>query len=154
MKRLFSIFVCLIVILSALSINTFAAEVKEESITYFEDGSYCISTITQAPNPMQPNYLAASAKTKTGTKTSKYYNSDNVLCFTVKVTGTFTYNGSTAKATAASYSYSIGNTAWHFSSGKATYSGATATATCVFRHTILTRTLTSSLTCSPTGVLS
>lgn len=154
MKRLFSVFVCLIVLFSVLQVNVLAAEINDESITYFEDGSYCVSTITEELNPLQPSYLTASFKTKTGTKTSKYYNSDNVLCFTVKVTGTFTYNGSTAKATAASYSYSIGNTAWHFSSGKATYSGATATATCVFRHTILKRTLTSSLTCSPTGVLS
>lgn len=155
MKKTVSILLSLALVLSLFPMHVFAADevpATNSTRTDFEDGSYCITTITEEESEMQ---TYATSSSKTGTKSSRFYNSNGELQFTVLVKGTFTYNGSTATATYANYGYSISNTDWTFSSGKASRSGATATAQCTFRLTALySKTLSVSLTCSPSGVLS
>jgi len=155
MKKVFSIVLCFVIIFSSFSIHVFANNsTAKTTVCYFGDGSYCISTITEELSLGQSKDAKATTQTKTATKTSSFYDSTGAFCFATKVTGTFSYNGTTATATSASYGYSLGDEGWWFSSGSASYSGATATATCKFRYLLITRTLSSSLTCSPTGVLS
>lgn len=157
MKKTISITLCFAILLSIFSMSVSAGNVEAEatinsSVTIFEDGSYCVTTISEDSSDIQP---CATSSTKTATKSSRYYNSAGELQFTVLVRGKFTYNGSTATATYANYGYSISDTSWTFSSGEASRSGATATAKCTFRLTLLySKTLSVSLTCSPTGVLS
>ncbi len=151
MKRMLIILVCinLIVSLFPTSVNAETPTNSESvAITYFEDGSYCITTITVVQHILD-------RATITGTKTNQYYDSNDVAQFSVSVKGTFTYDGTTATATTAYYSYQVFNSFWPFVSGNASCSGNTATASCTFALLgVLNRTLSVSLTCSPTGVLS
>ena len=66
----------------------------------------------------------------------------------------FYYDGVTALATGANYSYDIYDDNWSFVEGSATYFRATATATGSFKRALFPNSVTVSLTCSPNGVLS
>ena len=153
MKRVFAGLLCLILCCGLLAVPAAAGEAEPEesvSTTVFPDGSYCITTVSVLQ-------LQATGKraTITGTKSRDYYNSNGILQFSVIVKGTFTYDGTTATATNANCGYHIYDASWSFYNGFSSCSGATATATCTFSlsgggH----RTLSVSLTCSPTGTLS
>ena len=153
MKRIIVTILCAVLIFEAFCLSASAQEISESSVRIdYPDGSYCIQTIV-VERSNSPFFTAAS--TKAGTKSSRYYSASNVLQFTVTVRGTFSYNGTSATATSAQYGYSISDNAWSFVSGSASCSGATATATCKFRSSpTASKTLSVSLTCSPTGVLS
>ena len=117
----------------------------------FEDGSYFIMSISEET---QYN-VSRAVSTKTGTKTGRYYNASNELQFSVIVSGTFTYNGTTATATDSHCSYSITNTSWSFVSGHSYAEEDIAVATCTFRLNLAgNKTYSVILRCSPTGVLS
>ena len=96
----------------------------------------------------------AASGTVSGNKTRDYYNSSNQLVWSITVYGTFSFNGSSAEATDADYSYEVYSSDWSFVSGSASYSGATATASGRFKHGLLSTNATVSLTCSPSGKLS
>ena len=140
-------------VLWSFCFSAFAVENPPTVIrTDFPDGSYSIRTVVVVkiyPSSDGTRYSI------TGTAYQNYYNSNNVLQFTVSVKGTFTYNLENAYATSAQYKYSISNSAWSFVSGSASCSGATATASCTFHLANgPNKTLSVSLTCSPLGVLS
>ena len=90
-----------------------------------------------------------------GAKSGKGYSSDGELLWELIVHGTFTYDGTTATATQASYSYNIYNSAWKLKSAEAYCSGNQAIAEGKFNGGLfLNRSTSITLTCSPTGVLS
>lgn len=122
-------------------------------IIRFEDGSYVIITI-EYDQPQGEIASLASRYSKEGSKNYSSYNSSDELLWTFRVHGTFTYNGTTAKATAATYSYTIYDSSWSFVKGNSSYSGATATAKGSFKKLLIPNSVTLNLTCSPTGVLS
>ena len=120
-------------------------------IETYDDGSYGVITITVVTDP--------SKASTSGQKSYDYYNSNNVLQWSIYLKGTFTYTGSSATCTSASTSYSINNNSWSVTKAQASRSGATATGEfTVKKYTLgvptqtVNKTLT--LTCSPTGVLS
>ena len=159
MKKLIIYIACVLLIMSIFPASAFAsnAEVLTTSdITVFDDGSYCVTTISEKREPTYGLLKAlATRSNKTASKTTASYNSNGQKLYSVTVTGTFSYDGSTSKATSAEYSYSIMNSTWKFVSGSAGCSGNTATATCKFKCGIAySRTLSVSLSCSPNGTLS
>lgn len=122
------------------------------TIEYFDDGSYIVETITEEINNIRAN-------SKTGNKTYTYSDSNGVVEWTYKITGTSSYTGSTATCTAVSDSYTISEDNWHMSSHSCSKSGNTANGTVTMKYKTLgitTKTITRniSLTCSPSGVLS
>lgn len=141
---------------SVIGITVSAAEpetvVSKTEITYFEDGSYLVTEITEDTG----GSMARITNAKSGTKTTSMYNAAKKLLFSLTVHGTFTYDGSSAWATNVTYSYTIDNSAWSFDSGSCSKSGPKVTATATFDYLsfVQSRTLTVSLTCSPTGSLS
>lgn len=154
MKRIILALLCVAMLVSIFPICSKAAEpVVQETITYYSDGSYCITTIVEETSGGIAPF--ATTQTKTGTKSQSYYNTSGELLFTAYVRGTFEYNGSTAKATNAQCGHSISHKGWSYVSGSASYSGATATATCKFHaFGLADRTATVSLTCAADGTLS
>lgn len=155
MKRIFTAILCLALLVSALPLCVGAAEpVTRQSVEMFPDGSYCVTTITEEVS--EGISLMAAAKTKSGTKSKGYYAADGSLQFTVYVYGTFSYNGSTATATAANSGHSISKPdVWSFVSDSAMKSGATATGISrLYSEASGIVTYTVSLTCSPDGTLS
>lgn len=153
MKRKILAFLLLIVMMATLAVPASAQEQQVSFVrTEFEDGSYCITTVVVTDSPSS---YAAGISTKSGTKYKEYYSSENKLQFTIAVTGTFTYDGTSAAATSAYYSYKITESAWTFKNGSAGYAGAIARATCSFRHSSGNgKTLTVFLSCSADGTLS
>lgn len=157
MKKLVSLFLCLMLFLSMSVIPTMAAAPaaanSRTEITYFEDGSYCITVLTE-----EVPYVStlATNQTKTGTRTTYMYSASNEQLFSLTVRGTFTYNGTSARATNATYSYTVDHGAWGFDNGSANWSGTTATATAKFNYLLFiqSKTVSVSISCSPTGVLS
>lgn len=128
----------------ALASNT--TETTEEIIRY-EDGSYLVVTLTVS--------MTRATGTRSGIKTGDYYNSDGELCWDFSIHGAFTYDGTTATATDASYSYNIYNSAWKLKSAEAYCSGNQAIAEGKFNGGfLLNRSTSITLTCSPDGVLS
>ncbi len=157
MKKLRQFFaLALILCLSAVNliVPAMAADKNNgEQVIRFEDGSYVILTVEYDQSQSGTELFATNSITS-GTKSYNYYNSSDELEWIFRVHGTFTYNGTTATATAATYSYTIYNSSWSFVKASASYSGATATATGSFKKLLIPNSVTLPLTCSPTGVLS
>lgn len=90
----------LIFCLLAIPITALAGDtVEKENIEYFKDGSYIVSYITDEPSP--ENIVSFSTKSATKSKVLKYYDSNDVAKWYVKVTGTFTYGNGSSKCTKA-----------------------------------------------------
>lgn len=150
-KRKMAGIICLIVILSLFCAFAAAEPVADTVRIDLEDGSYCIITLTVQETPR----VRSGRTTVSATKIKEYYDGNDKLVWSLSVHGTFTYDGTTAEATAARYSYEINDSDWSFKSGSASYSSATATANGTFLYLKLwPNTDSVSLTCSPKGVLS
>jgi hypothetical protein len=168
MKKILSIIVIVITMI-AMSAPSFADTpgLADESVsyatvasetTYLSDGSYNVITVKESVS-VSDNILKAAALTKSGSKTTSYYNSSGTLLWYVKVTGTFTYNGSTSSCTNATVLASAPDSAWVISSKSSNKSGNQATASATakrYNGSILLQTVTKTvtLTCSKSGALS
>lgn len=151
-KRLISLLLVACLFVTALSFSTVAVERPQQTVTYFDDGSYVVTTITEIAYTSQ--YSLTQSKTKSASKNRDFYDANDELIYSLTVYGTFTYDGTTAEATSATYSYDTHGSGWSFKSGSASCSGATAKANATFKNGLLTGSASVSLTCSPTGVLS
>lgn len=151
LKQMLMVFVCVCLTVFVLPVTANAAD-SSKSVVHYADGSYSVISITYDDEQTGIS-LAAGESTRKGTKEHEYYTNNGDLAWVFTVYGEFTYDGRTAKATDADYSYVIYDPDWSFVSGSASYSGATARATGRFKH-ITTHTVTVSLTCSANGVLS
>ena len=155
-KRLLTLFLCLILAISPLGITVYAAAPEatgsKTEVTYFEDGSYLVTVITEDTGTS----MARITNSKSGSKRTALYSSTNDLLCSLTVYGTFTYDGSSALATNSSYSYTVDSSLWSFDSGSSVKSGSkvTATATFNFLSFVQSRTISVSLACSPNGTLS
>lgn len=159
MKRVFAIVFSVVFVFAAV-VPAFAVSAATETETYteyYDDGSYTVVTITETP---VINGARAASKTKSGTKTSKYYDSADKLQWTATVDGTFTYNGSSATCTSSTVYHEILSSKWKCHSETASKSGNTARGdfefylyTLALIH-INTREAHPVLTCSASGVLS
>ena len=147
MKWALALILLAVILVSSFCFPAYAA--PEQSITYLEDGSYYVTTITVFPSTQS----SRAASSISGQKTRDYYSSSHEKIFSISVIGSFTYTGSSATATSADYDYSILDPTWSFISGSASCSGASATANATFRN--LSRQYASvTLTCSANGKLS
>lgn len=140
----------LVVAILGMSASADGPVKRSESITYFDDGSYCISYITRFDHPE----TRAASSVVTGAKDVEYYNSSDELCFVFSVIGTFSYNGTTARATSADYDYEIFVSSWSLDSADSYCSGDTAYAEGTFERFLARDVVVeASLSCSPDGHL-
>lgn len=154
MKRVSIILLMLtFIVCSAFCFPTSALEIAktDTTIEYLDNGDYIETTIT---------YYETNARvaTKSGSKTSRYYNADGDTMWSVTVNGTFNYNGTTSSCTSVSRSTTAPGASWSIKSSSCSKSGncasATAIATCKGVLTSKDYTLTVNLYCSPYGILS
>lgn len=158
MKRLLAIILTAVILVSLLGITAYAQSpevVISETTEYFEDGSSVTTTITQ----LETNYLTRATKTITGSKTKTVKNGDGDVLYKFKVTGTFTVNeGVSSTCTAVSCSASNLASGWSLDSSSTSKSGNKASATGIFKYTVLfisiTQETTATLSCDKNGVLS
>ena len=148
MKRTIAILICTIMLVS-LSIPALASAGSERlvsrTIEYLENGDYIVREVFEP--------LIQPRSSKTGSAIETYRNSSGAAIWTVKVTGTFTYTGSTSSATSSSASVSIYNPNASFVSKNASYSGNTARATGSVKYSGYTVSLTASVSCDKNGNL-
>lgn len=104
----------------------------------------------------ETSVLTRAAKTKSASK--NYYIKDSGGKTLAKYTlhGTFSYNGSSATCTKASYDTSVSNVFWSFSSASATKSGSSAKGSFTAKRALSSQTVskTIKITCSPSGSIS
>ncbi len=103
MKSIRSIITVIIVLIMsfvlavpAMADETAGKTVESVAVEYFEDGSYYETVITVDDNENGDSGIMSTTKTKTGSKKSTYKNKSGDVLWYVKVTGKFTYNGSTS----------------------------------------------------------
>ena len=90
----------------------------------------------------------------TAAKTEKYKNASGEVMWSVSVTGTFSYNGSSCTCTKATSSTTKPSSMWSLSNKKVSKSGNKAIASVTGHAPGVTVTRTVTLTCSPSGKLS
>lgn len=150
MKKFLSLLLSCLLFFMCFNITAFASE-SNESIIYFDDGSYIVTIITESPS--------RATKTKSGTKTLSHYNDDNEKLWDATLKGTFTYTGSSATCTNSTISYNIYNNNWKITSATASKSSNKAIGDIIAKRYVLgipTKTVeqTITLSCSASGTLS
>ena len=151
MKRVLSLFVSVLLILT-MAVPVSAAEtVVSEEITYFEDGSYLITTTVQS--------LSRATNTTTGFTRKTFVDAEGNTDWRAVLTGTYTYDGTTATCTGSTIDVYIYDNVYHTLSKSAGKSGASATGTFTIARTVIGITIAQdtysmTLTCNPNGTLS
>ncbi len=154
MKRILSILLIITLVICCVfftSISTSAAIISETTIELLDNGDYIETVITY-------DQTLARASTKSGSKTANYKNSSGETLWSVTVTGTFSYDGTTSSCTKVSHSAAAYSSGWSIKNSSSSKSGNTATANATATHKVLLiskdYSMTVSLSCSPQGVLS
>lgn len=153
MKKILT--VILVLLLELTPINVFALEntVESRTIEYLGDGIYVETTIENS----SPSIYATNTITKT--KTNKYKDSKGVVLYTISITGTFTYTGTSSTCTKAVVEATAPANDWKIISKSASKSGKKAIGNATVKQyydgsVIQTKYLSVTLNCSATGQLS
>ncbi len=148
MKKLITILTTLALLLN-LSIISNAAnpDISRKNIEVVDlgNGMTIEYEITELPS-------VARASTKTAAKTATC-KADGIVVATVKLTATFSYTGSSATCTSASATYTT-YSGWSASNKSTTRSGRTATTSAKISKGLDHAYITTTMSCSNTGVIS
>lgn len=94
----------------AASVPAFAeTQVISRETEHYPDGSYAVIETVIFENTAVP---FAAASTKSASRTYTFHRADGKAAWDFTLTGTFTYNGTTAKATKAATSYKVYISGW------------------------------------------
>lgn len=150
MKRVICYLLCLLLFMAQLPANAQAIQ-EENDIIYLEDGSYFILTLTCMENRAGTNI--------NGAKSYTYYGSNGAEKWKATLSGSFTYDGSSATCTSSSCSVTIYNNSWYTISKSASKSGNSAFGSATMGYKVLGITTNQvtrdiSLTCDKDGNLS
>lgn len=153
MKKLLCLLMLSVILINMIPFYAFASSSPQtnDEVIYLDDGSYIVVELSEG------NSLARTTVQKN--KSYTYYSSSDEALWKAVLTGTFTYNGSTATCTSSSCDVTIYDDAWYVVSNSASKSGASATAEVTMGKkflgiTIDKESISISLTCSPTGSFS
>ena len=152
MKKIISVLTLLTILITAFCLPINASADTITSIEYLDNGDY-IETVIEDTG-ISP--LASTTVNKT--KTSYYKNSSGTVLWSVSITATFTYNGTTSSCTSCYHSTTAPSSSWTIKSASHRKAGNTATATATATYTGATgsQDYTRSVTiqCSKDGVIS
>ena len=149
-KRILCFVLACILTVAFLPGYALAAETTtEETVTYYEDGSYLVSVVETVQS--------RASGTVTHTKSDTYYSSDDVAQWYIRLIGTFDYNGTSATCTKSTCQVTVHNSDdWTLISKNATKNGNTASCAVTFGFMpsgiIVSRpTYTLSISCDANG---
>ncbi len=148
-KKAISVLLAVLLVV-CFSVTAFAADdngrVVSRTVEQYDNGACAVITVY--------DNTTARGGTKNGRKDFDYYESGS-LAWTFTVHGSFSYNGSSATCTAASYTYNINKSEWYRVKGEAYPSGSAAVANGTMRRSSDGREVYPkvTLTCTPNGVL-
>lgn len=150
-KFLVIIILLLITIMASLSLTaTASAQEIDRDYIHCDDGTYIIVTLTIEENPTISTF--GSYQTRTATKTFYKYDPQDRAIGTMSLTGTFRYDGTSAKATSSSI-IAAGRNGWALIAKSSSKSGATVSGKASFRKSGDIQMLPGTMTCSKTGVV-
>lgn len=150
MKRILALLIALCLI-ATVPLTTSATSSTDDSVIYLDDGSYIVVTVS--------SFDTRASGSKTGSKSYNFYNSNDELEWKAVLSGTFTYNGTSATCTSSSCNITVYDTSWYEVSKTATRSGNTAYATFTMGRKVLGITVSKkdyslTLSCDANGILS
>ena len=149
-KKFFSVLLALFLVLSFAPLSfadaPAAAKAKDVQRIDYDDGSYAIVTTEEIPS------MARAKMQKSRKRIYEYYNG-NTCEWSFTITGTFTYDGSTAKASNPGRYTTINNSSWSTSSTSAYASGASIKGSVTMKKGSTSKTANVTLTCKPDGTL-
>ena len=125
-----------------------------ETVEYFDDGSYLVTTIKTTPTPRAEVYTKSAAKEVT------LYDSDDVIQWNYFLIGTYTIEtGVSSVCTNSTYQYNIYVNKWSLTDHSNWYSGNMAYGTAVFKKKVLfittsTQNIEGAVKCDEYGVVS
>lgn len=151
MKRILCAAFSFLIVVSLLPTHVFAGScIETNSTVYNEDRGYFVEEIIVIPS--------RASHSTTGSKVSTYYTETGTAVWKVTVTGSFTYNGTTASCTSSSCTVTILNSSWYQISKSSGRNGASATASATLGYKMngvkvneITRSV--KLTCDKNGNL-
>lgn len=131
-KRLLGIFLVIMMFCSqAVLVSAAPADTQDNIISverqYLENGDYIETVLSESP------ISAYISGTKSGSKTSTYYNGGTALWY-VKVTGSFAYTGSSVRCTSAYVDAGSYTSFWKITDRSSSRSGNIATARATGTH--------------------
>lgn len=156
MKKIYTLIACLIITImfsptiAQANVKESATNIEQEII--YVDGQYTITITTIIEHENLSVFATTSSK-----NVSKVYKIENIFGSTVAtytLYGKFTYDGTTATCTNATYSTSTDSSLWSFESATAYKSGAKAIGSFTAKTFLQTVSDTISISCSKTGVIS
>lgn len=150
-KRIVSLLSAVILLFMGMPSYAHAAEMKDATITKFDDGSCLEIVITEC------NTRASGSKS--GQKTISYKNSNGEVEWKAALSASFTYTGSSATCTSANCTVTTYSNDWYVVSKSTTRSGNTATTQLTMGEKYLGVTIskpsyTITLSCDANGNLS
>lgn len=129
-------------------------ETKEGNtyVEYYDDGSYTVTVFEE-------NEISTITSTISKSKTATHYSSQDKKQWSVTLTGTFSYTGSSATCTNSKTFYQIFDSSWKVTSATASKSGRTAKGEFTIKQyltgiPVRTEKSTLTISCSNSGVLS
>lgn len=151
MRKIFSIVLCVALLLSLFTFNVFAQDQEDILLSseteILETGGYAIKEVYL--NYIQPLTGISGYATKT------YYTGSGKAMWSIRVNGTFTYTyGVSSSATAAEAVVTIHDSSCTLLSKTASKKNNVATATAMVQHSHVVTPGTISLTCDIYGKLS
>lgn len=122
MKKVVSALMCVVMVLCVSMSAIAAAPGRSFETIYFEDGSYATIEIV-VEDAVQINRATSS---KNGTTSYVYHNPNGKTMWIFTLKASFSYNGTTSKATRAAVTSKISDSSWSLDSKSSDYSGDTA----------------------------
>lgn len=150
MKKILSILLVAVTLLSVIPTMRVSAQSKTDDldIIYLEDGGYILVEILSDNNQSRATVLKSKNYTR--------YDGNDEMQWKITLTGSFTYNGTTASCSSCSCTVTIYDDIWYTDSKTSWVSGNSANATVVLGRkmlgvTVKRETVNLTLTCDKNG---
>lgn len=141
----------------SLSVGAASENYSVVDIEFLNNGDYIETVISDIDEQVVPS-VGRTSKSITKTKTRYYKNSEGTVLWSVSITGTFTYNGTTSTCTSCSHKTTSPASAWSIKSSSHSKSGNTATARATATYKTATTSkdypMSVSIKCSASGTIS
>ena len=148
-KHIITIFSFLLIFITNISIANATV------LSNFNNDYYLETVITDANPAFSFSTLQSNSHTITKTKTTNIKNTNGAILWSVSITATFTYDGSTSRCISCSPSAETYSSSWTIQSTSSSKSGNSATAIATANYASLKNyTQSVTISCSKNGTVS
>ena len=151
-KKVVSRFLFCVIMTAFVLCNPVSAANNNIEVEHLSDGGYFITEIIENDSPEETR----AAGSKTGSKIGWYYDEQGNACWYVRVTASFSYNGSTSICSGVIICADKASSGWEIAVKTTSRTENSGTASATARHSSDGKTFTKTvtLTCDKNGNLS